>query len=189
MKIRHGQGPRLSFNFLRRPCRLLKREFSHAPQPLVEPMKTMVFRSLSEWKMKHFESLQVSCEKIAKNCKNHLKFVFWPLKCPRRVQQAISDVIWPITRPCTLTESYSRICQNHHFLSSKMAWKGSIREVCRPSRVNGIHDVCDPRNQAVKLADVFGIEKVWASIYEANREHGDFTSKASKQIFRYKRIF
>ena len=129
MKIRHGQGPRLSFNFLRRPCRLLKREFSHAPQPLVEPMKTMVFRSLCEWKMKHFESLQVSCEKIAKNCKNHLKFVFWPLKCPRRVQQAISDVIWPITRPCTLTESYSRICQNHHFLSSKMARKGSIREV------------------------------------------------------------
>ena len=63
------------------------------------------------------------------------------------------------------------------------------RFVCRPSRVNGIHDVCDPRNQAVKLADVFGIEKVWASIYEANREHGDFTSKASKQIFRYKRIF
>ena len=55
--------------------------------------------------------------------------------------------------------------------------------------MNGIHDGYDPRNQAVKLADVFGIEKVWASIYEANREHGDFASKASKQIFRYKRIF
>ena len=44
--------------------------------------------------------------------------------------------------------------------------------------------------QAVKLADVFGIEKVWASTYEANRKCGDFTSKASKANLRYcKRIF
>ena len=30
------------------------------------------------------------------------------------------------------------------------------------------------------MADVFGIEKVWASIYEANRQHGDNNSKKSK---------
>ena len=35
----------------------------------------------------------------------------------------------------------------------------------------------------MKLADVFGIEKVWAAIYEANRQHGDFKSKASKPNF------
>ena len=56
------------------------------------------------------------------------------------------------------------------------------RYVCRPSRVDGIHDGYDRRMQAVKLADVFGIEKIWASIYEASRQHGDFTSKASTQI-------
>ena len=51
------------------------------------------------------------------------------------------------------------------------------RYVCRPSRENGIHDGYDRRKQAVKLTDVFGIEKVWAAIYEANRQHGDFSSK------------
>ena len=56
----------------------------------------------------------------------------------------------------------------------------SASYVCRPSRRDGIHDGYDRRKQAVKLADVFGIEKVWASIYEANRQHGDFKSKASK---------
>ena len=57
------------------------------------------------------------------------------------------------------------------------------RYVCRPSRRDGIHDGYDRRKQAVKLADVFGIEKVWAAIYEANRQHGDFKSKASKPNF------
>ena len=56
--------------------------------------------------------------------------------------------------------------------------------------MEGINDGYDRRMQAVKLADVFGIEKVWASIYEATREYGDFTSKASKASLRYcKRIF
>ena len=54
------------------------------------------------------------------------------------------------------------------------------RFVCRPSRVNGIHDGYDRRKQAVKMADIFGIEKVWRGIYEANRQHGDFSSKKSK---------
>ena len=38
------------------------------------------------------------------------------------------------------------------------------RYVCRPSRENGVHDGFDKRKQAVKLADVFGIEKVWGSL-------------------------
>ena len=53
------------------------------------------------------------------------------------------------------------------------------RYVCRPSREDGVHDGYDRRKQAVKLADVFGIEKVWAVIYEANRQHGDNSSKKS----------
>ena len=43
------------------------------------------------------------------------------------------------------------------------------REVCRPSRTNGIHDGYDRKKQAVKMSDIFGIEKVWASAYESNR--------------------
>ena len=54
------------------------------------------------------------------------------------------------------------------------------REVCRPSRVNGIHDGFNRKKQAVKMADVFGIEKVWAAAYENNRQHGDFDSKERK---------
>ena len=42
-----------------------------------------------------------------------------------------------------------------------------------------MHDGCDRRKQAVKMADVFGIEKVWGSIYENNREHGDFATRRS----------
>ena len=53
------------------------------------------------------------------------------------------------------------------------------RFVCRPSRTQGIHDGYDPKMQAVKLADVFGIEKIWASVYECNRQHGDFDTKRS----------
>ena len=52
-----------------------------------------------------------------------------------------------------------------------------------------IHDGYDRRKQAVKLADVFGIERFWASIYEANRQHGDFISKASKPDIRCNRKF
>ena len=53
--------------------------------------------------------------------------------------------------------------------------------------MDDIHDGYDRRMQAVKLADVFVIEKVWAFIYEANRQHGDFTSKASTAHLRYNR--
>ena len=53
------------------------------------------------------------------------------------------------------------------------------RYVCRPSRENGVHDGFDKRKQAVKLADVYGIEKVWGAYYEAARQHGDFSSKKS----------
>ena len=53
------------------------------------------------------------------------------------------------------------------------------REVCRPSRVDGVHNGYDKKKQAVKMADVFGIEKVWASVYESNRQHGDFASRRS----------
>ena len=51
------------------------------------------------------------------------------------------------------------------------------RYVCHPSRQNGVHDGFDRRKQAVKMADVFGIEKVWADIYEGSRQHGVFGSK------------
>ena len=51
------------------------------------------------------------------------------------------------------------------------------REVCRPSRVHQIHDGNNRKKQAVKMADIFGIEKVWGSAYENNRQHGDFRSK------------
>ena len=53
------------------------------------------------------------------------------------------------------------------------------RYVCRPSRERGIHDGFDRKNQAVKMADVFGVEKLWRGIYESNRSHGDFETKRS----------
>ena len=53
------------------------------------------------------------------------------------------------------------------------------RFVCRPSRVDGIHDAFDKKKQAVKMADVFGIEKVWGALYENCRQHGDFATKRS----------
>ena len=53
------------------------------------------------------------------------------------------------------------------------------RYVCRPSRERGIHDGFDRKKQAVKMADVFGVEKLWRGIYESNRSHGDFETKRS----------
>ena len=53
------------------------------------------------------------------------------------------------------------------------------RYVCRPSRQNVVHDGFDRRKQAVKMEDVFGIEKVWVAIYEGIRQHGEFGSKKS----------
>ena len=41
------------------------------------------------------------------------------------------------------------------------------------------HDGYNREKQAVKMADVFGIEKVWGSIYESNRAHGDFRTRRS----------
>ena len=46
--------------------------------------------------------------------------------------------------------------------------------VCRPSRVDGIHDGFDPKIQSVKTADVWGCEKKWAGLYQACGVHGDF---------------
>ena len=46
------------------------------------------------------------------------------------------------------------------------------RYVCRLSRVNGIHDGFDRKQQCVKMADVFGVEKIWSVKYEACRKHG-----------------
>ena len=55
--------------------------------------------------------------------------------------------------------------------------------MCRPSRENGIHDGYDRRKQAVKLADVFDIEKVWAAIYEANHKKVILTKmKSCKKV-------
>ena len=58
------------------------------------------------------------------------------------------------------------------------------RYVCRPSWVEGVHDGYDSRKQAVKMADIYRIEKVWAATYEGARQHGDFSSKRSKNIIK-----
>ena len=58
------------------------------------------------------------------------------------------------------------------------------RSVCRPSRVDGVHYGFDKRNQSVKMADIFGIEKVWRGIYGSCCEHGDLLSLRSNHDFR-----
>ena len=57
--------------------------------------------------------------------------------------------------------------------------KSNGDKVSRPSRVNGVHDGYDRRKQAVKMADIFGIEKVRAVVYQTNCQNGDFASKKS----------
>jgi hypothetical protein len=56
------------------------------------------------------------------------------------------------------------------------------RYVCKPSRDNGISDGFDRKMQAVKMADVWGIEKVWSNIYESCRQHGDFKTLRSNPL-------
>ena len=82
------------------------------------------------------------------------------------------EVRWKDTKSFLRTESIGEV-----YLSYSNAEK--YRYACRPSRQNGVHDGSDRRKQAVKMADVFGIEKVWAAIYEGSRQHGDFGSKKS----------
>ena len=53
------------------------------------------------------------------------------------------------------------------------------KEVCRPSRVDGIHDGFDKKKQTVKMPDVYGIEKVWRGIHSNCTEHGDFETLRS----------
>ena len=53
------------------------------------------------------------------------------------------------------------------------------REVCCPSRVDGVHTGFDKKKQAVKMADVYGIEKVWRGIHSSCTEHGDFQTLRS----------
>ena len=53
------------------------------------------------------------------------------------------------------------------------------REVCRPSRVDGIHDGFDKKKKTVKMTDVYGIEKVWRGIHSSCTEHGDFATLRS----------
>ena len=53
------------------------------------------------------------------------------------------------------------------------------RYVCLSSQQNGIHDVFDRLKQAVKMADVFGIEEIWATSYEGSQQHGGLGSKKS----------
>ena len=55
--------------------------------------------------------------------------------------------------------------------------------------MSGMHDGYDRTKQAVKMAVVICIEKVWGSIYEANRQHGDFNSKKGKPDLIYSRKF
>ena len=53
------------------------------------------------------------------------------------------------------------------------------RLVCRPSRVDEIHDGCNKKKQGVKMADIFGVEKLCRGVYEAARQRRDFESKRS----------
>ena len=46
----------------------------------------------------------------------------------------------------------------------------------------GIHDGFDKKKQAVKTANIWGIEKVWVAIYESARQHGDFVSRRSNRL-------
>ena len=40
------------------------------------------------------------------------------------------------------------------------------RYVCRPSRENGMHNGFDKRKHAVKIADMYVIEKIWGAIFD-----------------------
>ena len=53
------------------------------------------------------------------------------------------------------------------------------RLVCRPSRVDGVHDGFDPKIQFVKTADVWGVEKKWAGLYQSCAAHEDFKTRRS----------
>ena len=55
----------------------------------------------------------------------------------------------------------------------------------RPSRVDGTHDGFDKRKQSVKMADIFGIEKVWRGIQGSCCEHGDSLSLRSNHDFKF----
>ena len=54
--------------------------------------------------------------------------------------------------------------------------------MCKPSRVDGVHEGFDRNIQAVKMADVWGIEKIWAGLYQACAAHGDFKTRRSNLI-------
>ena len=43
--------------------------------------------------------------------------------------------------------------------------------------VNNVHEGYNRKMQAVKLADVFGVEKLWRGVYEKCRQNGDFATK------------
>ena len=62
------------------------------------------------------------------------------------------------------------------------------RYVCKPSRVDGFHEGFDRKIQAVKMADVWGIEKIWAGLYQSCAAHGDFKSRRSN-IPKYVLVF
>ena len=47
--------------------------------------------------------------------------------------------------------------------------------------MDGVHDGYDRRKQAVKKADEFVIEKVWAAVYETSRQHGDLPQKSNSK--------
>ena len=59
------------------------------------------------------------------------------------------------------------------------------RYVCKPSQKVGIHDWFDPKFQALKMADVWCIEKVSRGIYQDCTEHGDFAFKKSTSTLWY----
>ena len=77
----------------------------------------------------------------------------------------------------------------------KKAWVRCIRATTIPRRIDTCVDLRVSMTYTTamivenRMADVYGIEKVWAAIYEGNRQHGDFSSKESKPNQRFNRIF
>ena len=53
--------------------------------------------------------------------------------------------------------------------------------MCRPSRTLDDHYGFDRMKQSVKTADVWGVEKLWAGLWQACASHGDFKTRRSKR--------
>ena len=89
------------------------------------------------------------------------------------------DFAWGLSKERSSMEGYKVIFESweHWWGVSQLQqwWKTPL---CVSSIPKEWNSQCFYRpKQAVKTADVFGIEKVWATIYGGSKQHGDFGSK------------